>query len=102
MQVRNSYECFRKMDTNIQDHMCVTLKSPLDFCFGNSGSPLLLTSHSGPILIGIKTNCPTQVETKTYNKNCQNGAPTLFTRITDHLLWIRDQTGVEFFDVFMV
>lgn len=63
--------------------ICVTGDEQRSACQGDSGGPLVTTNKS---LIGL---------TSFGSRNCQAGAPQVFTKIAKYAEWIKEVSGVE-------
>ncbi|XP_015034645.3 serine protease 1 [Drosophila willistoni] len=88
LQVISNNECASVygntiVNTNI---ICVRVTDGKGTCQGDSGGPLV--SHDGNKLIGV-TNFGSA-------SGCQYGHPAGFQRVTHHLDWIRDNTGISY------
>ncbi|XP_034482302.1 serine protease 1-like [Drosophila innubila] len=87
LQVMHNSECRQTYGGHIQDNiLCVKTPNGKSTCGGDSGGPLV--SHDGNKLIGV-TNFGTT--------SCTSGAPAGFQRVTYHLDWIRDHTGIAYY-----
>ncbi|XP_068142923.1 serine protease 1-like [Drosophila tropicalis] len=88
LQVISNNECASVygntiVNTNI---ICVRVSDGKSTCSGDSGGPLV--SHDGNKLIGV-TNWVS-------GSGCMAGHPSGFQRVTHHLDWIRDNTGISY------
>lgn len=55
-----------------------------DSCNGDSGGPLTVSNGSQRVLVGVVSYGP---------KQCGNGDPAIYTRVSSHLDWILEITG---------
>ncbi|EDW72963.1 uncharacterized protein Dwil_GK17283 [Drosophila willistoni] len=69
------------------NRICVRVVDGKGTCGGDSGGPLV--THDGSKLVGV-TNFVASA-------GCQIGAPAGFQRVTYHLDWIRDHTGIAYY-----
>jgi len=67
--------------------VCVRVVDGKGTCGGDSGGPLV--THDGAKLVGV-TNWVS-------GAGCQAGHPAGFQRVTYHLDWIRDRTGIAYY-----
>ncbi|EDX09697.1 GD14088 [Drosophila simulans] len=67
--------------------ICVRVVDGKGTCGGDSGGPLV--THDGGKLVGV-TNWVS-------GAGCQAGHPAGFQRVTYHLDWIRDHTGIAYY-----
>ncbi|KAH8365741.1 hypothetical protein KR093_003948, partial [Drosophila rubida] len=86
LQVMSNGECAQTYGSGTIGDNIICLRTPdgKSTCSGDSGGPLV--SHDGNKLIGV-TNFGTT--------SCTSGAPVGFQRVTYHLDWIRDRTGIS-------
>ncbi|KAM8709568.1 hypothetical protein ACLKA7_016383 [Drosophila subpalustris] len=89
MQVMSNNECAGTYGSSVvrDNILCVRTANGKSTCSGDSGGPLV--SHEGKKLIGV-TNWVSSA-------GCQSGHPSGFQRITYHLGWIRDLTGIAYY-----
>ncbi|KAH8383312.1 hypothetical protein KR009_007973 [Drosophila setifemur] len=73
-------------DTATDNVICVDAPDGKSTCQGDSGGPLV--SQEGNMLIGITSFGSSY--------GCQVGAPAGFTRVTNYLEWIKEETGVYY------
>lgn len=71
---------------NIRESMiCARGEKERNACIGGSGGPLIMYPYRS--LIGLSSFGSV--------KECQAGAPTLFTRISEYQKWIKEVTGLD-------
>lgn len=89
LQVMSNSECQQTYGSGtVRDNIiCVRTPEGKSTCSGDSGGPLV--SHDGKKLIGV-TNWVSSA-------GCQSGHPSGFQRVTYHLDWIRDITGIAYY-----
>jgi len=89
LQIIHNSECQRYYGTGlIQDKiLCVRVNDGKSTCQGDSGGPLV--THDGNKLVGVTNFVPAV--------GCQSGGPSGFARVTYHLDWIRDHTGIAYY-----
>ncbi|XP_030385831.1 transmembrane protease serine 12 [Scaptodrosophila lebanonensis] len=68
-----------------QRHICTDGLGNRGGCEGDSGGPLVYNWRNGSYLIGVITFGSAA--------GCEVGAPTVYTRVTAYLHWIRRETG---------
>ncbi|TMW46143.1 hypothetical protein DOY81_008780 [Sarcophaga bullata] len=66
-------------------NICISTSGGVSPCFGDSGSPMVLESTK--VQIGVFSFL---------RKSCQSSYPTVFTRLTSYLDWIRYYTGIYY------
>ncbi|XP_030567835.1 serine protease 1-like [Drosophila novamexicana] len=88
LQIIHNSECANYYGTGlIQDKIiCVRVVDGKGTCSGDSGGPLV--THDGNKLVGVTNFVPAA--------GCQSGGPAGFARVTYHLDWIRDHTGISY------
>ncbi|KAH8394972.1 hypothetical protein KR215_003135, partial [Drosophila sulfurigaster] len=86
LQVISNSECAQTYGTGTVTDSIICVRTPdgKSTCGGDSGGPLV--SHDGNKLIGV-TNWVSAA-------GCQSGHPSGFQRVTYHLDWIREHTGI--------
>ncbi|XP_060657773.1 serine protease 1-like [Drosophila nasuta] len=87
-QVISNAQCRRTYNSNwVKDQiLCVSTTGGRSICAGDSGGPLV--TRDDQILIGV---------TNFYNEgSCTTGKPSGFARVTSHLDWIRQHTGISY------
>jgi len=72
---------------DVDNIVCVRVVDGKGTCGGDSGGPLV--THDGAKLVGV-TNWVS-------GAGCQAGHPAGFQRVTYHLDWIRDRTGIAYY-----
>ncbi|XP_043646650.1 serine protease 1 [Drosophila teissieri] len=89
LQIIHNSECSGYYGTStVGDNIiCVRTPDGKSTCGGDSGGPLV--THDGTKLVGV-TNFGSSA-------GCQSGAPAGFQRVTYHLDWIRDHTGIAYY-----
>ncbi|XP_060653596.1 serine protease 1-like [Drosophila nasuta] len=88
LQVISNSECAQTYGTGTVTDSIICVRTPdgKSTCGGDSGGPLV--SHDGNKLIGV-TNWVSAA-------GCQSGHPSGFQRVTYHLDWIREHTGISY------
>ncbi|XP_017074157.2 serine protease 1-like [Drosophila eugracilis] len=88
LQIIHNSECSRYYGTGVvgDNIICVRVVDGKGTCNGDSGGPLV--THDGAKLVGV-TNWVS-------GAGCQAGEPAGFQRVTYHLDWIRDHTGISY------
>ncbi|XP_034102991.1 serine protease 1-like [Drosophila albomicans] len=88
LQVISHEECRRtySSDWAKPQVLCVATPGGKSTCFGDSGGPL--TAENNQILIGV-TNFVSA-------RGCTSGDPSGFARVTSHLDWINQHTGISY------
>ncbi|XP_068143039.1 serine protease 1-like [Drosophila tropicalis] len=88
MQIIANSECAATYGTGIvsDSTICVRVVDGKGTCQGDSGGPLV--THDGAKLVGVTSFVGAS--------GCQAGSPAGFARITSHLDWIRDNTGISY------
>lgn len=88
LQVISNDQCRRSYAANIIKNqiLCVSTPNGRSICSGDSGGPLV--SQSNPVLIGVSNFVS--------SRGCKAGQPAGFARVTSHLNWIRQQTGISY------
>ncbi|SPP80913.1 serine protease 3 [Drosophila guanche] len=71
-------------ETASENVICVDTPDGKSTCQGDSGGPLV--THDGAKLIGVTSFVSIY--------GCQSGAPAGFTRVTQYLEWIKEETGI--------
>lgn len=86
LKVISNAECRRTYleEFTIDQILCATTPGGKSICYGDSGGPLV---HNN-LLVGISSF--------TSLRGCTAGDPSGFARITSHLNWIRDNTGIAY------
>lgn len=88
--VHNSV-CAAKYGPLPYNNMCVSTPDNKSPCKGDAGGPLVMDSNSvlGPMLLGVLS---------AGSQECERGFPVIYTRITSYLDWIRDHSGVAWYE----
>ncbi|XP_022229972.2 serine protease 1 [Drosophila obscura] len=88
LQIMSNSECipFYGRDTITDRILCTRTINGKSICFGDAGSPLV--TKQGSIMVGLSLFVSTQ--------GCTLGMPAGFARITSHLNWIRQHTGIYY------
>ncbi|XP_034657023.1 serine protease 1-like [Drosophila subobscura] len=84
VQIISNNECAQSYGSVASTDMCTRQSDGRSVCGGDSGGPLV--TQDNPMLVGVITFAST---------SCKNG-PSGYTRVTDHLEWIRDNSGVAY------
>ncbi|XP_017040273.1 serine protease 1-like [Drosophila ficusphila] len=84
VQVISNSECNQVYGGVTSTDMCTSNADGKSGCGGDSGGPLV--THDNPRLIGVIAFA---------SAGCHNG-PTGYTRVSDHLGWIRDHSGISY------
>ncbi|KAH8384509.1 hypothetical protein KR200_011059, partial [Drosophila serrata] len=85
VQIISQDECSRFW--NLHDQMiCINTEGGRSTCGGDSGGPLV--THDGNRLVGVTSFVS--------GAGCQAGHPSVFSRVTGYLDWIRDNTGISY------
>jgi len=89
LQIIHNSECVQYYGSGtVGDNIvCVRVVDGKGTCGGDSGGPLV--THDGAKLVGV-TNWVS-------GAGCQAGHPAGFQRVTYHLDWIRDRTGIAYY-----
>ncbi|XP_030567840.1 serine protease 1-like [Drosophila novamexicana] len=87
LQIMHNSECQQTYGSSVvgDNIICVRTPGGKSTCGGDSGGPLV--THDSNKLVGV-TNFGTT--------SCTSGAPVGFQRVTYHLDWIRDHTGIAY------
>ncbi|XP_017860829.1 PREDICTED: brachyurin [Drosophila arizonae] len=72
---------------SVQRHICSDGREGRGSCQGDSGGPLVYRWHNVSYLIGVTSFGSTN--------GCEQGSPTVYTRITAYLEWIRGETDLQ-------
>ncbi|XP_064544695.1 serine protease 1-like [Drosophila montana] len=86
LQIMSNNECSRAYGNLPGGILCVRTPGGKSTCGGDSGGPLV--TQDNPILVGV-TSFGSAV-------GCSVGHPAGFTRVTAHLDWIRQHSGVAY------
>ena len=78
-------ECVKSMGSVSDTSICLSTQEGSSPCQGDSGGPLVLLLPS--YVIGVFSY--------TSPRGCIYNYPAVFERVTNHLSWIREQTGIE-------
>ncbi|KAH8379126.1 hypothetical protein KR009_003197 [Drosophila setifemur] len=84
VQIISNTECEQSYGTVAATDMCTRMSNGKSGCGGDSGGPLV--TQDNPRLVGVITFG---------SGDCHSG-PSGYTRVTDYLEWIRDNTGIEY------
>lgn len=93
MKVISNKDCAKYYPKIGEDQFCALYNTKNKMCIGDVGSPLMLNTRFGAVQIGIVLH---ELEDK-----CKIGYPVIFSRITSHLNWIKEISGVEYFHINM-
>ncbi|XP_020816823.1 serine proteases 1/2 [Drosophila serrata] len=85
VQVISNNECARSYGSVASTDMCTRQTDGKSVCGGDSGGPLV--THDNPMQIGVITFA---------SVGCKSG-PSGYTRVTDHLDWIREKSGIAYY-----
>ncbi|XP_022233206.2 serine protease 1 [Drosophila obscura] len=85
VQIISNDECARSYGAVASTDMCTRMSDGRGACGGDSGGALV--THDNPMQVGVITFG---------SGGCKNG-PTGYTRVTDHLDWIREKSGVAYY-----
>ncbi|KAH8333158.1 hypothetical protein KR074_009391, partial [Drosophila pseudoananassae] len=84
LQIVHNDECGWTYGSVGDNIICTRTVDGKSICQGDSGGPLV--THDGNKLVGVSNFVS--------SNGCQSGAPAGFQRVTYHLDWIRDHTGI--------
>ncbi|KAH8341601.1 hypothetical protein KR059_011634, partial [Drosophila kikkawai] len=84
LQIVHNDECGWTYGSVGDNVICTRTVDGKSICGGDSGGPLV--THDGSKLVGVSNFVS--------SNGCQSGAPAGFQRVTYHLDWIRDHTGI--------
>ncbi|KAH8281508.1 hypothetical protein KR054_001194, partial [Drosophila jambulina] len=84
LQIVHNEECGWTYGSVGDNVICTRTVDGKSICGGDSGGPLV--THDGNKLVGVSNFVS--------SNGCQSGAPAGFQRVTYHLDWIRDHTGI--------
>ncbi|KAH8374316.1 hypothetical protein KR200_012081, partial [Drosophila serrata] len=84
LQIVHNDECNWTYGSVGDNTICTRTVDGKSICGGDSGGPLV--THDGNKLVGVSNFVS--------SNGCQSGAPAGFQRVTYHLDWIRDHTGI--------
>ncbi|XP_051859888.1 serine protease 1-like isoform X2 [Drosophila albomicans] len=88
VQIISNDECRRTFGSGLLDEiLCTRTTGGTSPCGGDSGGPLV--THDSPVLVGITPFGAAGP--------CTGGHPAGFTRVTSHIEWIRDKSGVAYY-----
>ncbi|XP_023177204.1 serine protease 1-like [Drosophila hydei] len=87
LQIMGNNECERSYGSLPNGILCVRTPGGKSTCGGDSGGPLV--THDNPILVGVTSFGSAE--------GCTVGKPAGFTRVTAHLDWIRQQSGIAYY-----
>ncbi|BFF94730.1 serine protease 1 [Drosophila madeirensis] len=87
LQIISNSECSRTYGNQPDGILCVSTSGGKSTCSGDSGGPLVL--HDGGRLVGVTSWVA--------GNGCTAGLPSGFTRVTNQLDWIRDNSGVAYY-----
>lgn len=87
VQIMGNKECKSIYSQVVDSVVCIQTSGGRSTCRGDSGGPLV--THRNPTLVGITSFVSAA--------GCTAGYPAGFTRITAHLDWIHEQSGVAYF-----
>ncbi|KAH8270370.1 hypothetical protein KR018_008897, partial [Drosophila ironensis] len=82
VQVISNSECARSYGSVASTDMCTRATDGKSVCGGDSGGALV--THDNPMQIGVITFA---------SSGCKSG-PSGYTRVTDHLDWIKENSGI--------
>ncbi|XP_051859887.1 serine protease 1-like isoform X2 [Drosophila albomicans] len=85
--IMSNHECSRTYWDIPIGVLCLRTPGGRSTCGGDSGGPLV--THDNPILVGITSFG--------LASSCTTGAPAGFTRVSAHLDWIRQHSGVAYY-----
>uniref|UniRef100_A0A6P4FEV0 Serine proteases 1/2-like n=1 Tax=Drosophila rhopaloa TaxID=1041015 RepID=A0A6P4FEV0_DRORH len=86
LQIVHNDECNWTYGSVGDNTICTRTVDGKSICGGDSGGPLV--THDGNKLVGVSNFVS--------SNGCQSGAPAGFQRVTYHLDWIRDHTGISY------
>ncbi|EDW73486.1 uncharacterized protein Dwil_GK16623 [Drosophila willistoni] len=84
LQIISTEECQKTFRFVLNDTVCVSTPGGKSTCHGDSGGPLVTLNN--PVLVGITSWGDA--------RGCMVGSPTAFARVSFHLDWIRQITGI--------
>ncbi|KAM8710620.1 hypothetical protein ACLKA7_017272 [Drosophila subpalustris] len=84
LQIMGNNECSRTYGSIPNGILCIRTPGGKSTCGGDSGGPLV--THDNPTLVGVTSFVS--------GAGCTAGHPAGFTRVTAHLDWIRQNSGV--------
>ncbi|XP_032291100.1 serine protease 1-like [Drosophila virilis] len=87
LQIISNNQCSQTYGHQPDGILCVATPDGKSTCQGDSGGPLVL--HDGGRLVGVTSWVS--------GAGCQSGLPSGFTRVTNQLDWIRDNSGVAYY-----
>ncbi|EDW78108.2 uncharacterized protein Dwil_GK24185 [Drosophila willistoni] len=87
LQIISNEQCSQTYGTQPEAILCVATPDGKSTCSGDSGGPLVLQDDAK--LVGVTSWVS--------GNGCQSGDPSGFTRVTSHLEWIRDNTGIAYY-----
>ncbi|KAL7732814.1 hypothetical protein ACLKA6_005950 [Drosophila palustris] len=87
LQIISNNQCSQTYGYQPDGILCVATPDGKSTCQGDSGGPLVL--HDQNKLVGVTSWVS--------GAGCQSGHPSGFTRVTAHLDWIRDNSGVAYY-----
>ncbi|XP_030384943.1 serine protease 1-like [Scaptodrosophila lebanonensis] len=87
LQIISNSQCSQTYGSLPDGILCVSTPNGKSTCGGDSGGPLVLQDDKK--LVGVTSFVS--------GNGCQSGAPAGFTRVTTHLDWIRDNSGVAYY-----
>lgn len=94
MRVLNKTECSFYYDDIGIDEFCAVMVDTNDACIGEPGTALVIQDESENILIGLQSF--------KFIDRCHKGHPSVFIRVANHLVWIQNNSNVEYFSVYEV
>ena len=83
--------------TDIIRNTEICAKSPLEVenvCKGDSGGPLICMDGANPVLTGVASAIVTKKQS-TGKKVCKPFYPGIYSRVTSHLDWIKDNIDID-------
>ncbi|EDW18466.1 serine protease 1 [Drosophila mojavensis] len=86
LQIMSNNECSKTYGNLPNGILCVGTPDGKSTCGGDSGGPLV--THDNPILVGVTSFGSAE--------GCTVGHPAGFTRVTAHLDWIREHSGIAY------
>lgn len=85
--VEDSNVCEEHFNLEMNNYICFGTSKIAAIDNGDIGGPLILPPARNPILIGIASSLlPLDIS-----------SPSLFTRISSYLLWIKENSGVVYY-----
>ncbi|XP_062134761.1 serine protease 1-like [Drosophila sulfurigaster albostrigata] len=87
LQIMSNQECSKSYGNIPIGILCISTPGGKSTCGGDSGGPLV--THDNPILVGVTSFVS--------SAGCTSGSPAGFTRVTAHLDWIRQHSGVAYY-----